>query len=668
MDHRSELDLIKEICFSQVGHNLFVEIVSRVPSALGLDFMFIGQGDLDKEVVDTLAFAQGGEIKPNFTYHLENTPCQLTFQNDACVIPNHVQQKFPKDQDLIDLSVEGYIGYVLKDREGKKIGLIVGMSQKPIQFGEKIVEMFTFISNRVALELEQLSTLNLLKQSLQETRNIQHIFNEHNLVSSTDIQGNIIYVNEKFCEVSGYTEQELLGQNHRVIKSDEHSPQFYRKLWKTIANGKIWQGTVKNLKKGGGYYWVEATIAPMFDRFGNITHYVSARTDITHQKDIEQHANELRKEAEQLAKTKSMFLANMSHEIRTPLNGIQGSVDILLDTELDEEQKELALMVYHSTKSLNVIVNDILDFSKLEANKIRLENIVIDYHYIVDDVIALFKKQAEEKGVKITKDFPIDYPKTLLGDPTRLRQVLTNVVSNAVKFTNKGEVKIKVEFKPCDGNQFCVHTTVQDSGIGMSEDQLNKLFVIFDQADNTTTRLYGGTGLGASICKKIIELLHGKLEVQSKMNQGTTFHYQIPLQFSDRKYLDESSIKKPKRQYHKTAILAEDNPINLKLAQKTLATLGIETIVAKNGQEAVDLSQHKKHDFILMDIQMPIMNGLDACKHLKKEGYDKPIVALTANVMEEDVKSYSEAGMKECISKPFKLKDLVEVLDRVLLN
>jgi CheY-like chemotaxis protein/nitrogen-specific signal transduction histidine kinase len=403
----------------------------------------------------------------------------------------------------------------------------------------------------------------------------------------------------------------------------------------------------------------------MLDEHGNITHYVSARTDITHQKEIEQHANLLREKAETLAKTKTMFLANMSHEIRTPLNGIQGSIDILLDTQLDQEQKELALMVHHSTKSLNVIVDDILDFSKMEANKIKLENIVIDYNYIVDDVIKLFKEQAAKKEIQLIKEFPKDYPKTLLGDPTRIRQILTNVVSNAVKFTNKGEVKITVEFKPCQNNRFCIHTIVKDTGIGMNEAQVDKLFDVFNQADNTTTRLYGGTGLGASICKKIIELLGGELKVQSKQNEGTTFQFAIPLEFSEKTYLNENTIQKPQRQYNKTAIVAEDNPINLKLAEKTLATLGIETIFAVNGQQAVDLAHQKDHDFILMDIQMPVMSGLKACETLIKEGYEKPIVALTANVLEEDIQSYQAAGMKDCIPKPFKIHKIVEVLDKL---
>lgn len=668
MNNSSHLSLIKEICFSRVGQELLESIVTKIPMEIGLDYMFIAHGDLDKKLVRTLAFSKKGNLEPNFVYHLENSPCEVTYEKEACLFKDHVQEKFPKDQDLIDLSVEGYIGHVLKSREGEKIGLIVGMSQKPIEFGDQIAELFTIISSRAAIELEQLKMLNLLKQSFQEVKNIQKVFNEHNLVSSTDIKGNITYVNDKFCEVSGYTAEELLGQNHRIIKSDEHSPEFYKKLWKTVANGKVWKGTVKNLKKDGGYYWVEATIAPMFDHHGHITHYVSARTDITHQKDMEQHANDLRKEAEKLAKTKTMFLANMSHEIRTPLNGIQGSIDILLDTELDKEQKELALMVHHSTKSLNVIVNDILDFSKLEAQKVKIDNIVLDYNYIVDDVISLFKDQALKNGIQLVKEFPEEYPKTLMGDPTRLRQILTNVVSNAVKFTHSGEVKIKVEFKPCRYNKFCVDTTVQDTGIGMSEEQLEKLFEVFDQADNTTTRLYGGTGLGASICKKLIELLDGKLEVKSKLNEGTTFNYQIPFEFSEKKFLNEKTRHKPERQYGKTAILAEDNPINLKVAKKTLANLGIETLVAVNGKEAVDLAQQKEHDFILMDIQMPVMSGLEACKFLKESGYEKPIVALTANVLEDDINSYVNAGMKECIAKPFKLHQLVEILDRVILN
>ena len=662
----NSLALIKDLFFNKNGEDIFEKIVVEFPKLLNIDYILIGQSDLSTGYVQSVAVAKQGQLLDNFKYHLENTPCENVFNEQRCLYPHNITNLFPKDQLLADLKVEGYIGHVLKNKAGEKIGLIVGLSESPLKENENQLNVFSIIAEHVGLELQQKISLDKLEMALNEKENLQKVLNKHNLISTADLKGNILSANNTFCETSGFRPEELIGQNHRIVKSDEHPKEFYQKLWQTISAGEVWQGVLKNKKKNNDFYWVNATISPMKDSEGNITHYVSARTDITQQILLQEKSIKLKQQAESLAQSKSMFLANMSHEVRTPMNGIQGSISLLLDTELNGEQKEISHMIYHSMQSLNIIVNDILDFSKLDSGKVKLEKISLNYQLIVDDVLNLFSEQAHKKGLQLIKEFPEDHPSFILGDPTRLRQILINLVSNALKFTKEGRVSIIVEFEKLTDQEYHIHTTIKDTGIGMTKEQLEHIFDPFQQADNTTTRLYGGTGLGTSICKSLIELQGGSIQVQSKLNEGSKFSFTIPTESTNKKFVHQELVQKPKRNYDKTVILAEDNLINLKLAKRALEKLGIEVLVAKNGKEAIDIALNEPHDMILMDIQMPIINGIDATKTLLEQGYDKPITPMTANIMEDDLLTYKEIGMLGHIPKPFKVHDIVNVLDGII--
>jgi PAS domain S-box-containing protein len=510
-------------------------------------------------------------------------------------------------------------------------------------------------------ELEALARIiaNLVTEREKQRfqfENLKNALDQHAIVSITDTAGNITYANDRFCAISGYAREELLGANHRILKSGRHSPAFFGQMWKTICAGKVWHGEICNRSKGGREYWVSATIMPFVDAAGLPYEYIAIRTDITarkyaesqlaeqlmfsrqvmdaipipiyykdtggryvgtnrafletfvlprhpdcvgktvfdlltpeqaqfhHDRDQElyDHAgtqtyevrgillgdtersfvyhkasltrpdgtvwgligaitdlteryrweDELlraRDAAEAANKAKSDFLANMSHEIRTPMNGIIGMTELTLDTRLDEEQREYLEIVRSSAESLLTIINDVLDFSKIEAGKMQVERIGFDLRQTVIDILKTLTHGAQQKGIEIVCDIAAEVPTEVVGDPGRLRQVLVNLIGNAIKFTEQGRITVRLELLSLAGNAATVQVAVSDSGIGIPRDKLEQIFDAFSQADTSTTRKYGGTGLGLTISNRLVELMGGHLGVESEVGAGSCFHFTLVL-------------------------------------------------------------------------------------------------------------------------------------------
>ncbi|MCG8616032.1 MAG: PAS domain S-box protein, partial [Desulfobacterales bacterium] len=348
----------------------------------------------------------------------------------------------------------------------------------------------------------------------------------------TDTQGTIEYVNPRFTQVTGYTSEEAIGQNPKILSAGQTTAEEYREMWETISAGGIWQGEFVNKKKNGDLYWEAASISPICDVKGQIIHYVAVKEDITGRKQMIKELKSAKEMAESATRAKSNFLATMSHEIRTPMNAILGMSRLVMESDLDNTQQRYVSNIHGAADALLAIINDILDLTKIEADKMDLMEKEFQLGGIVEKIFNVLKYTAREKGLSLVYRHNHPIPLFLIGDATRISQILMNLVANALKYTPRGEVEVISDIEP-DGSgntRLCIR--VKDTGIGMNDAQMKKLFQPFTQLDDSTARKYGGTGLGLSIVKRMVDIMDGQISVKSTPDVGSEFSVVLPLKSS----------------------------------------------------------------------------------------------------------------------------------------
>ncbi len=625
----------------------------------------------------------------------------------------------------------------------------------------------------------------------RELANQKFALDQHAIVSITDPQGTILYANDRFCEISGYPREFLIGKNHRIINSGTHPPELFQDMWQTITAGRVWRGEVCNRTASGGLYWVSATIVPLLGAGGAPERYIAIRTDISDRKRMEVQLSEqlhlveelietiplpiylkdtagryvrlnrafetffqvsresfigrtlhdllpledarlhaekdaelfacrgtqsyeaivhsrdgmlhnavyhkailtrhdgsvsgllgtivditdrkraeieslhAKEAAEAASRAKSDFLANMSHEIRTPMNGVIGMTDLALDTPLNPEQREYLSIVKSSAESLLTIINDILDFSKIEAGKLLIESIPFDLHRLISDTLKPLALRAHETGLELLNDVPADIPRFVEGDPSRIRQVLVNLVGNAIKFTQRGEIALGAELMRQQDGQAIIHFAVSDTGIGIAPDKQEHIFDAFSQEDSSTTRKYGGTGLGLSISRRLVELMGGNMWLRSTLGRGSTFHFSITLRLGEESAATATTAVNVAGHH---ILIVDDNATNRRILRSMLATLQISATDVASGEEALALMQAglEHFDCILLDAQMPGLDGYALARRLHAEHPDlPPMLMLSSGALRGDALRCQESGIAGFFSKPIASDELVAALGRL---
>jgi len=488
----------------------------------------------------------------------------------------------------------------------------------------------------------------------------------------TDLNGIVLFVSSSVELLLGYTAEELIGQKTTDFYVDpEKRNKFIEAL--TENNGYVEQYPFTLQHKNGSTVWLSTNARFLLDEAGNIIGVEGTGQSFTARKNEEENLIKAKDQAEKANKAKSLFLANMSHEVRTPMNGIVGFTNLLSKTQLDKKQSEYVDTINTSMKDLLNIINDILDFSRIESEKIELKLQIVNINDFMESIIRLFSETAKSKSLKLTYKEIGSLPDNIIIDPLRFRQIISNLVGNAIKFTDSGSVSITSEILSINDSHELIIEVI-DTGKGIPGDEQIHIFEAFNQTNDSIYKPDSGTGLGLAISKQLIELMGGIIGVKENTNKGSIFWLKLPVEVTilpPTPTLVERKIERISNKYKGIRVLvADDNAINRKLVTTLLNRQGVITEDAKDGIEALELAQKYDYDLILMDIRMPGLNGIEVTENLRLNYPDNttPVIALTAHALPDEQQTFLDAGMDACITKPILEYQLFDLLDKWVLE
>ncbi|HAQ18512.1 MAG TPA: hypothetical protein DCR40_04660 [Prolixibacteraceae bacterium] len=511
------------------------------------------------------------------------------------------------------------------------------------------------------------------KKSISEFKKLhQAIIQSPISVIITDKEGYIEFFNPAFCKISGWNDHELIGKKPNILKSGFQPASFYEKLWKTISSGNEWQGEFKNKKKNGDHYWELASISPIRNSFGNITHYVKIAENITYLKKIENDLKKAKQDAEIANKYKNHFLSNMSHEIRTPINSIIGFSELMKNESLSfQKRNKYSEIIEENSQALLRLIDDIIDVAKIEANELKIRKEACSLGDILSELELTynnFLRRKQKPNLEIIFRVPeAEHHDTIFTDAYRLKQILNNLFINALKYSETGRIEIGYSIL----NENKLRFFVSDTGSGIPAARLKNIFKRFNYSDDTASNESPGTGLGLSICKDLAILLGGDINVKSVEGEGSVFYLTLPYD-KIKIPMTRSAVKTPSPARYNfsnfTIMIAEDIPYNFEYLSSILQRTGANVIWAKDGIDVLKLYKSSKIDLILMDIQLPEISGYEATSQIRQTDKLLPIIAQTAYAMAEDKQKCLEAGCNDILVKPIRMDEVLTIVAKYLLK